>query len=346
MILTLKIVVYLACSFLLVAPPINSNAAEQRCNALGGNCVCSEPLQMTGFTGPLAGWGWNPNDTTTKQCTLSGSPGTDGWAIDRSARDLLVSTNPTALSALPSGHAIQRFLALPPGHAGAMYGGNQWTSGYMKRLAVRWYLYYSPDFQPGIKGTSCDGQKLAYFENQDTLSGVGLIDGNTAYNYYNFVSNQFQGVNLDCCHTGPVANAYRPDGYGFRGKWIRFEIVMTNRARGNAGYRLQAFVKNVTDNRAEMKFIDTAETCPTCGYFAGGWTAPTLIPNQTITAKISNWRNAAYSPGCAGWIGTSHLMYAGWDSDAGQRIGAAVEIEGGGGQTITPPPTPSQLQVR
>jgi hypothetical protein len=38
--------------------------------------------------------------------------------------------------------------------------------------------------------------------------------------------------------------------------------------------------------------------------------------------------------------GISHYMMAGWTSDAGQRIGAAVEIEGGGGGG-TPPPLDS-----
>jgi MYXO-CTERM domain-containing protein len=33
-------------------------------------------------------------------------------------------------------------------------------------------------------------------------------------------------------------------------------------------------------------------------------------------------------PTCNGWLGLSHYVAAGWDSDEGQRIGPAYEIEG------------------
>ena len=50
-----------------------------------------------------------------------------------------------------------------------------------------------------------------------------------------------------------------------------------------------------------------------------------------------------------GGVGLSHLMIAGWDTDAGQRVGAAAEIEGalggGGGGDVTPPPAPTNLRL-
>ena len=46
--------------------------------------------------------------------------------------------------------------------------------------------------------------------------------------------------------------------------------------------------------------------------------------------------------GCAGWQGWVYLAMGKWSTDAGQRIGAATEVEGGGG---LPPNAPSNLVV-
>jgi hypothetical protein len=54
---------------------------------------------------------------------------------------------------------------------------------------------------------------------------------------------------------------------------------------------------------------------------------------------MNNYRET----GCTGWLGFSHYLAAGWDTDEGQRIGAAVEIEGGG---ALPLGAPSGLSVR
>ena len=54
-------------------------AAEARCGDLGVNCICSEPLQMTGLTPVNVSW-WNPNDSTTKECNGEGVPPGGGAA--------------------------------------------------------------------------------------------------------------------------------------------------------------------------------------------------------------------------------------------------------------------------
>src|SRR5262245_21712665 len=54
-------------------------AAEQRCNELAANCVCSEPLNSATITNIGNGF-WNPDDSTTKECTVEfGQP--TGFAI-------------------------------------------------------------------------------------------------------------------------------------------------------------------------------------------------------------------------------------------------------------------------
>ena len=56
---------------------------------------------------------------------------------------------------------------------------------------------------------------------------------------------------------------------------------------------------------------------------------PNLVATQNYSTMIVNYREYGSSPGCAGYSGTSHVMYAGWDTDFGQFIGAAREIESG-----------------
>lgn len=40
-----------------------------------------------------------------------------------------------------------------------------------------------------------------------------------------------------------------------------------------------------------------------------------------------------------GYTAHSHFLVAHWNTDTGQRIGAASEVEGGGGPPPPPPPT-------
>ena len=87
---------------------------------------------------------------------------------------------------------------------------------------------------------------------------------------------------------------------------------------------------NVTDRGSTIKVLDTADT--TFGPGTGGddWTsvqATTMKPNDRLDAfRITGWRNGD----CAGFLGYTHLLAAAWDTDAGQMIGAAMEVEGAG----------------
>jgi len=55
-----------------------------------------------------------------------------------------------------------------------------------------------------------------------------------------------------------------------------------------------------------------------------------------MSAILSNNHRYSGSGSCRGWIGISHYMMAGWTTNAGQRIGLALEIESPGS---IPPPT-------
>jgi hypothetical protein len=170
-----------------------------------------------------------------------------------------------------------------------------------------------------------------------TMSGTDpLGNGGGAHHAYGWS----QGWNhpVDCCYAGPnTTNYYGPAPLATtrRGKWFRAEMVLTNRAGGSSpnGFRAEIYLKNVTDNTAEQKVIDTRGTSYGGLVPWGGWSDLTPPFKQNLLAMV------AYRQGtCAGYYGFSHLMAAGWDTDSGQRIGAAYEIEGGSGGPPPPPP--------
>src|SRR5882762_8589504 len=139
----------LIATVLLLTVQSYAASPEQRCTDLGANCICSEPFQMTAWSSPQSGY-WIPNDfPATKPCTQL--PGTTGAVVSTDPGVApQVGTDATALAALPLGNTIARFAKMndasqPHGGTDAMHmmpGGI--TPG--KRIAVRWYLYYSPNF--------------------------------------------------------------------------------------------------------------------------------------------------------------------------------------------------------
>ena len=74
-------------------------------------------------------------------------------------------------------------------------------------------------------------------------------------------------------------------------------------------------------NQAEFLLIDTNQPPK-----RGAGQPPERIDQFLI--------NAYRETGCAGWEGYSHYMMAAWPTDEGQRIGPAVEVEGGGSSAV------------
>ena len=310
----------------LVAASLNHFAApsyveaagnEARCNELGANCICSEPFNTTAFTGGPDFW--NPSDTTTKECSVEAA--VTGGAIVRTSNTIVGSNDATAMAALPPGHTNRFFVRADDNHEGTYFAGNGIAvSPSFVRLAARFYIYHSPTFDYEGEG-SCRNSK------QVELDGDSRIDYNTGAGFHTYNYLQFSPA-IDCCVSGPAVN--QPAVSGFKGKWVRHEIVLTNRS--GSGYRLQSFMKNVSTNGPEVAVIDTSRDSRVSNV------RPPMLMSR-ILSNNHRWSNGAT---CRGWIGLSHYMMAGWTTDSGQRIGAAPEIEtGGGGATPdTVPPSP------
>src|SRR5215831_2877461 len=170
---------------IILAGAESAFAQETRCQALGANCVCSEPLN-TSVLSPIGGTGYiNPGDSVVKPCNVSfdgqpsgaaifynqppfGIPGTSGI---QSSSDGLV------LSRMPQRTNVQFFVRSPEGQIGEFSLGNMQLSPqggvapYTRtqvaalipgtvngqyiatvKWAQRFYKYYSDNFEMGGDG--------------------------------------------------------------------------------------------------------------------------------------------------------------------------------------------------
>jgi len=302
-------------------------AAEQRCTDLGANCICSEPLNTASYTFLGSDIFHNPADSTTKECTASAGIPT-GYAVIR-PNDIIGANDSVALSALPAGNSVTRFLrvntTVAAGHVDQFAVGNSYSqsSTFLPRFAARWYNYYTSTFQFKGQG-SCENLKLGGLGGFS--SGDQEIDVNPGgdIHYYNFLD---WSPSRDCCSGGPGGDGNLSQS-SYRGKWWRFEVVIDNRVGPN--YRLRFYGRNITDNDPELLILDTNGSP-----LNGAGTPPTAwgrIHNNNYRQNV-----------CQGWIGVSHYMMAGWSTNTGQRIGAASEIEAGGAPS--PPAAPTNLRL-
>lgn len=303
---------------LTVALLDNAAAEERRCTDLGANCVCSEPFNTATFAGgpPF----WNPADSTTKECSVEAA--VIGAGVVRTSTITDGSGDATAMAAFPAGHTNAHFVRADNNHQGMFFAGHGLpVSASFVRLAARFYIYHTPLFDYEGEG-SCNNSK------QVELNGDSRIDYNSGAGFHTYNYLQFSS-RIDCCVSGPAIS--QPSVAGFKGKWVRHEVVLTNRS--GPAYRLQSFMKNVTDNTAEVAVIDTALDSR----------VNNLTPPVLMSTILSNNHRFSGAGTCRGWIGLAYYMMAGWTTNAGQRIGAAVEVEGGG---VAGPSMPSGLSLQ
>jgi hypothetical protein len=334
-----------------------ASAAEQRCGELGSNCICSEPLEATAYT-LVQNSIWNPNDSTTKQCSQLNGGATPGAALVH-GQTPLAGSDASVLNKLPAGHNIQRYLRGAEGHT-SMFDllGEFNPNTFPARVAARWYLFYSPNFQFSGGSSACLNSGKWIAPRAGFLEGsFGSVNSSrpvpndaywTMYGWGGDSSNSWlnqtgaSGADPDW---GPGADINSEPIGQLIGKWWRVEAILTNNTTSGVS-TLKVYRKNITDNGPEYKVVDTTIPCtnppggPGCsGSNLPNWTsavANNLRVPPTLINRIGPemFRNGT----CAGYFGASHYMVAGWSTNAGQRIGPAYEVEGTG---ATPPPAPT-----
>lgn len=309
---------------------------ELRCTELGSNCVCSEPMNVN--DGAAVQVGWNPSDSVTKECHYSSGSETGflGGAAGVSADRL----NPKATSSLSYGGPA------PPSYVIEMLEGYnnlrvQDIGTSEKRHCARWYERFGnqficsvdDEFGPGC-GLGPYGVGGKMFDSTDTAGGnTGnqlLIAATTASNqhcggpgYCGPFRMDIDGDNVEGNLPSIGPDKCRADSSG-NGGWCRIEQCIestdgtTIRSPGNRRYTVRV---TPLANPSAQETIAT----PSIHYNTG-----------TNYWKFNNWND---QEGERARLEVSYYMDAGWNTAAGQWIGPAYEIEGGGSVVTPPSPT-------
>jgi hypothetical protein len=327
----------------------DATGSEHRCAELdqqpNSHCICSEPFNTDVYlsangNSPTT---WDPADTTAKQCSVWGDSG--GWAFEAYNGNFSSGNASNVLSRMPyKKPELLYYLRGAEGHTGGWWLGHLMTNDtlYRKRWAYRWYVYHSAtaagdpnDFSFAYQtknGKTCENHKFAEPVGVGTREAYPLLfveyygwEGGWRYNNDTNSLDEnaiiYGDNDWDSSSTGPLY---------LLGKWVRIEIVVTNRdgpsgspPYNGGGFRMQIYSKNITDRTPERKVLDTL----TADWPAGGY--DDLHPPSIA---MDGWVNLYRQGTCPGYYAISHYLQAGWDTDEGQRIGSAAEVEDIGGR--------------
>ena len=307
----------------IVSLPTVALGVEAKCLTppTGGTCVCNEPFLATSYPAATADY-YNPNDSTTFQCTQDGVTG--AAVSSGSGRPAPVaSTDATALSGLPSGSAVVRFMTNGANGTSSQIGHNGGVSGSAVRIAARWYTYHSPGYimkgDTDLGGSGNCNSKWSEHHPPGPGGVDNRVDYTGGFHTYNFLN---WSPAVDCCVSGPGPDSMSSPQ--MRGKWIYSEIAIGPMAGPNT--IINMWLRNITDDGPELHIIDTS--------------IDSRVNHNTPPARIigiyaNNFRVDNGGSPCSGFDGFSHYILMTWPTNAGQRIGAAAEVEGGTGPSNT-----------
>lgn len=309
--------------FVVLLLPTAANAAgnEARCDELGANCICSEPMNTATWDNALNNIWFDPADTTTKECSTSGVVA-GGALEDGSGFRYSAASSGEQITNLPAGHTNTYVLKVNDGGGGQFFGHKYSGSDPTARRAIRFYKYYSSNYD-WVGGACLNSNKIA----QGGWNGAGtggpmMTETAGTWSFYDINTLYGWNQSVDCCSgPGPGESETGPSLSSLRGKWVRYEFILHN-ATTSGTTRFEWYMKNVTDNTPEIRLVDTSIS-------NAQWTSTNASTLGFTTVmdefSINMFRNGT----CAGSAAFSHYLAAAWSSDAGQRIGAATEIEGG-----------------
>jgi hypothetical protein len=310
---------------------------EQRCTDLGANCLCSQPMNAPTYTELQANTYWAPDETSAKPCSMSESE--PGAVISYDQFSYQVESSGAMFSALPNlDPSIDYFLRTTSGAGGGFHGHEFPNSAPDGRISLRWYRYHSSDWVISEPGGACpNSSKISELFTGGITALVWDYGGNGNNLLYGWGTRWNLSDGFDCCNFGPGPNggevAYNETL--MRGKWWMYEIAVDNPLSTGGTTVVRSWRRNITDDDPEEEVIDTSVVTNQQGT-ATNWAsaqATTLKPDSRIAIIADTpFRNGT----CPGYYGFSHYLAAAWDTAAGQRIGAAEEIEGGAADT-TPP---------
>lgn len=307
---------------------IEADAAEARCDELGANCICSEPLNTNSMG--RSGAYYNPGDSTTKECR--GELGT-AQSFYYNGTMTAVGAGSESFDALPAGRTISYVWRAPDGNIGTI-GPWHFFSGStppFRNIAVRFYAYLSPTWSWNNEFADCGRGKFWYWGSatNPNMMWQQSVGTGQAWGIANFLATS---SGADCCNTGPYA-VPTPSftGASFKGRWTRLEIVFENANTNGIIFRL--YKQTLGVDGQNVLVIDSSRD----SRFAN----ITMVGGALAAVKATLYGERS----CSGYGAFSHFMVAGWDGQyAGQLIGAASEIESVAADSTAPNP-PTNIQV-
>jgi hypothetical protein len=341
---------------------------EQKCTDWGDECVMSEPFQSTSYTRTDFGSNYAlfTGDQSGSKIGFLNHPASGTASI--AAHDTLSNTfagnytiveDSSILNLLPNRDpaTVARFLRADTwGDPGSQHGAHRF--GYcsiplgttVKRIAMRWYTYVTPAFDFTWEN-SCTNYKIAHISGTEWGGNGPLLtlwSGSSDNKFYSFTPaygwyynglGSFDGFGDVQPRPGAATNPADQ-----KGTWTRHELVarrprVADSRDGGLGFDFSYFVKNITDGSPD-EFTDEIEdfrfSSGCAGCLSGGsdfvWSAANVYP---ATEDVNSLHTEVFREGsCQGKVGWLYAMVAKWDTDAGQRIGAAYEVEGGSGGSL------------
>ncbi len=346
--------------FISITSVFAASDSEQWCRDNPGVCQCSEPLEATAYN-PVAPFDiyYNPNDSSLNQCRQDNQLGAFITRLNSNPIAPTASTNTIVRQRLSLGGTqirVPAVLKLGENHTGIYEGGHAIQNRTaLARVNVRWYFYRSAgDEGDGVNAHVWADKLNGPCNNASKWFEIYWSDGPASSQWDHesgtnglpnvYAWSRFTPLLTECCNWGPghltlsQANTNvtvpQPNGH-----WFRYEVSMFGNIQGGPGLKMQAKRKDVTANLPEEKIIDTTVTCSGCGTGAlpaNDWpveattalTPPGGLVNPTLQ-WFKDWAGGGLPQftACPGSYYISHVVYAGWPTDANQWIGGATEIE-------------------
>lgn len=301
-----------------------AKAAEDRCDELGSNCICSEPMNANDGAIPK---GHDFSDSSAKECTAFG-------LYYDSNKD---SSNVSMVSErdMPTGNAVSHVLAIGPGGGGIVWlNGRATPAATDQRVCVRYYFQVDPNFSgagPNNVGCPSERNKMLQF-SFGNASPYQLVEpagstcagppgsGLSPYRAFSSVQHGMaSGGDRSLLPSADWSACFVGES------WCRAEACVHGNLSSGTGIYVDARVNKVNGGSVH----ELLNHGP-------------VNPGQRLSLASAD----LYHGQGSGPVGTryiSHFMQAAWSTNNGQWIGPAAEIETGGGPTGSNRPLPPKL---
>ncbi len=303
----------------------NAVAQEQRCDELGSNCICSEPMNANDG-GISSGHDFSDSPSAT-EC--------DRYAKFYDSNKSSSNVRMVSETDMPAGNDTSHVLEVTSS------GGNiVWLNGRARpassdeRVCVRYYFKVTRDFSgagPNNKGCPSERNKLLQFS----------FGSSSPYQVSEYPGSSCQGPpGSGLAPYGKISSIQHGMSSG-GAKSLSPGVDWTSCMEGEGWCRLESCVHGDLQAGRNI-YVDTKLKALSTGVESVQINHGPVNPGQGLSLVSADIFHGQGS-GPTGSRFLSHFMQAAFSSNNGQWIGAAYEVEGGGGGGggSSPPPAPA-----